>query len=197
MAQFHLFVAMGKTISNNSVQPTAARCPLRGQRWLTSDVMNIGMRWLLAGGLLAIAVSAPAPSAGPRINTVYPPAFERGVVTSLQIVGKELATATDISVPFKAEISKRSTGNTDVCEFSIKPASDTPPGVYPLRLRSQEGISNLRLIAVTSVPVVKRSREIKASGYKNGQPNLEQAQRVEWPVVLTGGRLSRPWRRTR
>jgi hypothetical protein len=145
---------------------------------------------LLAGGLAAILVSASAWGGEPRINTVYPPTFERGVATSVQIVGKELATATELSVPFQAEISKTSGGNVEVVTFSIKPAPKTPPGVYPLRVVSQEGISNLRLIAVTTVPVVKRARELKEA-YKNGRPDFEQAQRVEWPVVVTGGRLER------
>src|SRR4051812_5421281 len=110
--------------------------------------MCIELRHLLLVGLLAIAMGASARADGPRINTVYPPALERGVANSIQIVGKELMTAADISVPFQAEIKKTSGGNVEVVTFSITPAINTPPGIYPLRVRTGEGISNLRLIEV-------------------------------------------------
>jgi hypothetical protein len=152
--------------------------------------MNPSLRWLLAGAFLTGTVSTPARGAAPRIGTVYPPALERGVANSIQIVGTDLATATELSLPFQAEITRTGGASGESASFSIRPASDTPPGVYPLRVLTREGISNLRLIAVTSVPVVKRARDLKQT-YQNGRPNLEQAQRVEWPVVLTGGRLER------
>ena len=90
-------------------------------------------------------------------------------------------------LPFTAEV--KGSGKGESASFTIKPAPDTLPGAYPVRVRTAEGISNLRLISVTDVPVI-RSKEPNGR-YLHGKLDLEQTQRVNWPCVIAGGRLIR------
>src|SRR5207244_3707571 len=59
----------------------------------------------------------------------------------------------------------------------LKPAKDVVPGIYPIRVRTAEGVSNLVLFAITDLPVI---REVEP----NGPP--AEAQRIEWPCLIAG-----------
>ncbi|MBI1915841.1 MAG: pre-peptidase C-terminal domain-containing protein [Planctomycetes bacterium] len=147
--------------------------------------MDRTTRALPAGILLLLVPGASLP-APPVLKTVYPPAARRGTETQLQLVGGGFTRETRLVLPFAAEV-RGGGSNSDVAVFSLKPAADTPPGVYPVRVQTAEGISNLRLIAVTDVPVILAKGP--NGSYRNGRLRLERAQRIEWPCAIAGGRL--------
>src|SRR5690349_13491393 len=124
--------------------------------------------------LSGIAVANP-----PRINTVFPPAVQRGVESRLESVGTGLGGAMDLVAPLTVEVKRTGASGgpaksaalpsfvSDGAALIVKPAADTLPGVYPVRVRTPAGVSNLRLIEVTDLPVVT-TREPNGR-YKNGK----------------------------
>src|SRR5687768_11633833 len=110
--------------------------------------MTRGMQTWLSGALLLVPCLAPA--APPVLSNVYPPAAQRGADNELRIIGDGFVAGkeTELVLPFAAEVRGQA-NHREVGTFTIKPAADTPPGVYPLRVRTPEGISNLRLFAIT------------------------------------------------
>lgn len=144
-------------------------------------------RWLLAM-LSSLVLPGLALAATPEIKTVFPPAAQRGVVNELKAVGVHFTGGVELLAPFAAEIRVQVHGD-QVATFTIKPAVDTPPGPYPIRVRTPEGISNVRMLAVTDVPVVA-AKEPNGQ-YRDGKIDLESAQRVQLPCAVSGHRLIR------
>lgn len=140
----------------------------------------------ILSGLAVIAVT-PAVAEPPQINAIAPPVAQRGVESSLRFFGRHLAGPVELIAPFAARVKPDGNGN-EYAGFVIEPDATTPPGVYPVRLRSAGGVSNLRLLAVTDVPVQLARTDVSGL-YRAGRLQLEQAQPVNWPVAVTGGRL--------
>lgn len=142
-------------------------------------------RWIVA--LFLLSSPGPAWSAPPRIGTIYPPAVQRGVESTLQFTGKELDSGTELILPFAADV--RLGGGKEAFNATVTPSPDTLPGAYPVRLRTAEGVSNLRLLVVTDLPVI-RVQEPNGR-YKNGTLDLTATQLVQWPCIIAGNRLER------
>lgn len=140
--------------------------------------------WALV--LLFLVSNEQALAAPPRLNGINPPALQRGVEGSLQFYGKALDSGTELILPFAAEVRFDGGGN-EAFHAAIKPASTVLPGAYPVRVRTAEGISNLRLLAVADVPVI-RVQEPNGR-YKNGALDLTQTQAIRWPCIIAGYRL--------
>lgn len=137
---------------------------------------------ILTGGSLN-AWAAP-----PKIGAIHPPAIQRGVGGTLQFGGKELAGAPELILPFSAEVRIEG-GGKEAFNVQVIPSPGTPTGVYPVRVRTDEGISNLRLLNVTDVPVI---RVQESNGrYKNGTLDLDSTQPIPIPCMIAGYRLVR------
>lgn len=141
-----------------------------------------------AGIVLLCLAPAMAESAAPRIGGINPPVVQRGVEGTLQVYGKELAPEAELILPFAAEC-RTSGGGKEAVNVTVKPAATTTPGVYPVRLRTADGISNLRLLVVADVPVV-RVQEPNGR-YRNGGLDLSVVQAVPIPCIIAGQRLER------
>ncbi|MCE9603883.1 MAG: PPC domain-containing protein [Planctomycetia bacterium] len=122
-------------------------------------------------GHALIAMAAP-----PELDLIVPQHFTRGKTTIVRCFGKNMGPKAQLVLPFAAEVRETSASDSSP-SFSVTPAPDALLGVHPIRLRTTEGISNLRLTAVSDMPVVVEQ-----------EPNdrEEQAQRIEVPVVVTG-----------
>lgn len=138
--------------------------------------------------ILALLVPAPLVAGPPGLRTIFPPAAQRGVESELRVDGADMVPATELLLPFPAEVRGAGAGK-ESARFTVKPGKDVPPGVYPVRLRTPAGISNLRLLAVTDCPVVPV--KTPGAGYKAGRPDPDKAQPLPWPCVVVGHRLER------
>ena len=138
----------------------------------------------------ALLLTAPeiARSGSPRINGINPPAVQRDVESTLQIYGKELAPGAELVLPFSADVGL-SGGGKEAFHVTIKPSATTLPGVYPVRVRTAEGISNLRLLVVSDLPVVRVQEP--NGGYKNGSLDLARTQPIPCFCLIAGNRLER------
>lgn len=132
-------------------------------------------RCLLAIGGILFAIG-PAWAAPPWLRSHFPSAVQRGVETRLQFLGKDFAPGMTLIAPFAAEVRVDSSGSEQAFVV-LKPGQDVTPGVYPIRLRTAGGVSNLVLLAITDLKVV---REVEPNG------RLAEAQRVDWPCVIAG-----------
>src|SRR5262245_48474457 len=138
-------------------------------------------RWIAA--LIFLCGPQAAWSGPPRINTIDPPAVQRGVEGRLQFTGKELDPSAELLVPFAFESHAEGGGN-EAFNVMFKASSDALPGAYPIRVRTADGVSNLRLLVVGDLPVVRVQEP--NGGYKNGSLYLAKAQTVQWPCIISG-----------
>ena len=138
--------------------------------------------------LLLLACPGPAWSSPPRLSGIYPPAVQRNADNTLQLYGKEFDAAPELVLSFAADV-KVSGGGKEAFNVTMKPSADTLPGAYPVRVRTREGISNLRLLVVGDLPVI-RVKEPNGR-YKNGTLDLTATQPIEWPCIIAGNRLER------
>jgi len=150
--------------------------------------MNRGQfnRLLLSLSLVGVFSNAAAGAAlPPDLDAVVPPHFTRGKVTVVKCIGNHFGRSTKLVVPFSAEVRETSLSD-NTATFSVVPAADAPLGIHPIRVVTDAGVSNLRLIAVSDQPVVAKQ-----------EPNdrFEQAQAIDVPTVVHGA-LDHPARDT-
>src|SRR5438128_157463 len=125
--------------------------------------------------ILAIAPSF-AWAAPPELRSTVPAGLQRGVETQLVLYGPGFAAGMELVLPFPAEIKLKS-ASSQVATFSVKPAKEVPVGVFPVRVRTADGVSNMLMLAVHDLP---RVVEVEP----NDRPH--QAQRIDWPCMITG-----------
>ncbi|MSU78656.1 MAG: hypothetical protein EXS16_11255 [Gemmataceae bacterium] len=115
-------------------------------------------------------------TAPPEIRSTVPAGLQRGVETQLTLYGPGFGPGMELVLPFPAEIKLKS-ASSEVATFAVKPANDVPVGIFPVRVRTVDGVSNMLMLAVHDLP---RVAEV--------EPNdrLHEAQPIDWPSVITG-----------
>lgn len=139
-------------------------------------------RWLpflstfaLAIGFLATPSQAQKPAPGsqsPTLNVCMPLGVQRGKPADLLLLGTNLAGPTGLSLGTPADITvptadKNGLDNAKL-KVQLKVPADTPLGLYPLRLATKRGLSNLQLVAVDELPQLVKND--KNSTRENAQP---------------------------
>src|SRR5438270_10623788 len=99
----------------------------------------------LSTGTLVVLCAAllPVSAAPPQIVRITPPALQPGIATTLTIDGADLVPNPRLflPVPIVTQIVKGKPAVNRV-QIEVKLADSIPPGLYPLRLASDKGISN-------------------------------------------------------
>jgi len=128
--------------------------------------------FVVAVGLVAAAAWADPP----KITGFAPFGARRAEATDLVVSGSGLGGNPRLVAPFSAEVVAAG-GDAGSWKLKITPAADTPVGVYVVRVRTDEGLSNPLLFAVGQVPQVAEKED-------NG--SFESAQVIPSPVVVEG-----------
>ncbi len=115
-------------------------------------------------------------TAPPEIRSTVPAGLQRGVETQLTLYGPGFGPGMELVVPFAAAIKVTSV-SSEVATFAVKPANHVPVGIFPIRVRTADGVSNMLLLAVHDLP---RVVEVEP----NDRPY--EAQRIAWPCMITG-----------
>jgi hypothetical protein len=125
---------------------------------------------------LALA-TATAQADPPKVNGTSPYGVRRCEATELTIQGGNLEGNPELVAPFafKAEPAGKSDGGNWRLKVTVAP--ETPLGVYPIRVKTDGGLSNLMLLAVGQVPQAAEKED-------NG--SFEAAQAIDLPVVVEG-----------
>jgi hypothetical protein len=123
----------------------------------------------------------PAPgSQAPTLNTCLPVGIERGKPAELLLTGTNLVGATGLSLGAGTPVNytlPRDGKDSAKLTVQLTAAPNTPLGLYPLRLATRRGLSNVQLVAVDDVPQVT----------KNDKNNTQQtAQPLSMPCAVTG-----------
>ncbi|MSU77119.1 MAG: hypothetical protein EXS16_03375 [Gemmataceae bacterium] len=123
----------------------------------------------------------PVKIVGPNLAPLSPSGAQRGVPFELLVTGSSLANPTGISlgIPAKFTIPTEDKNGTDPTKFKarIEIPADAPLGVYPFRVATPGGSSNLRIFCVDDLPGI-------ASNGKNR--TKADAQAIPVPSVVTG-----------
>lgn len=128
--------------------------------------------WILAFG--SVAWADP-----PTIGNISPTGIQRGIASEITISGGNLAGNPEFiaSIPFNVE--PQSPPNADAANWKLKLTvpPTVPVGVYPIRVKTDDGISNSFLLSVGQLPQV---------GEVEDNNTFEKAQAVPAPVVVEG-----------
>ena len=146
---------------------------------------RVGVVFALAAGLFALVPSATwsqkavPGSPAPNLNAFIPAGIQRGQPTELMFTGVNLSNATGLSLGTAAEATFPPVDKPDPAKLKVqlKVPPDTPLGLYPLRIATPRGQSNLRLIAVDELPQIVENE-------KNN--SRETAQAIPVPCAVSG-----------
>ncbi|WP_169977956.1 hypothetical protein [Tautonia rosea] len=125
-------------------------------------------------------VTSPASADAPSITDIAPAGLQRGVATLVTITGGNLQGNPQLVAPFETEVVAAPEGQaSDAANWRLRltvPA-DLAVGAYPIRVRTDDGISNPFLISVGQLPQVAEQEPNNA---------VDQAQAVALPTVVDG-----------
>ncbi len=128
------------------------------------------------------AFSSQSLAAPPKIGEIAPHGAQRGVATELSISGSDLAGNPRLIAPFPFKIDSPSAGQS---ASSWKPkltiAADVAVGIYPIRVQTDDGISNPFLFAVGQLPQVSE---------KEDNSLFEAAQPLPDPPLVVEGQVA-------
>ncbi len=131
--------------------------------------------------LVAVAIGFPSVSmaATPQISGIAPFGVQRGAATELTFNGSNLGGKPRLVAPFGFQLTEPAPGGSDASNAKLRLTVDaeTPLGVYPVRIRTEDGLSNPFLLAVGQLPQVAEKEE---------NSTFETAQVVTVPTVIEG-----------
>ena len=143
--------------------------------------MKFTLYFFLAAGTLA---------AQPLIRDIIPHGAQRGQTVTLTLRGFELPAGARLETTIPGTVSRLTTpkDNPDLAPdselpFLVQINKDAPTGVYPLRVATKDGISNLMLFAVGEYPEIEENEATNPIQKNNG---AQSAETVTAPVVVNG-----------
>ena len=121
-----------------------------------------------------IAIAAP-----PSIGNITPLGCTKGSATEVTISGGALNGKVELISPFRFQATPKASPNTDPGNWRVALTVDstTPLGVYPIRVRTEDGLSNPFLFVVGQLPIVAE---------KEDNSRFEIAQAITIPSVVEG-----------
>ena len=144
--------------------------------------------WTLV--LLAAASISQVLAAGPELTNLHPPGGQRGTAVKLALQGYGLTGETKIlsNVPGSfTTLTPAGSGKMAGAQllFLLEIRPDAPVGIYPIRVETQEGISNILLFSVGAFPEITET-ESEDDETKNANDSPDSAQAVDTPVIVNG-----------
>ncbi len=131
----------------------------------------------LAVALAISGASSAARADTPKINEIRPYGVQRGTPTDIVISGSGLAGSPILITPFasKADLLPASDGGN--LKIKLDVPAQVAVGVYVVRVKTDDGLSNPFLLPVGQVPQATEAED---------NSTFEQAQSVPSPVVVEG-----------
>lgn len=151
------------------------------------------MRWLLC--ILPAALA----SAQPVITELQPRGAQKGSPFTLTLVGRNLGEGAQIRSTMPATFTPLTPEKTGpmaqgrYASFLVEPADNLAVGVYPIRVETPEGISNIQLFAVGAFPELTED-ESRPGALPNSNDTIETAQPLPSAPITVNGTLQGPER---
>jgi len=118
----------------------------------------------------------------PKIGEIAPYGAQRGVATELSITGSDLAGNPRLIAPFSFKIDSPPAAQTATnWKPKLTIAADVAVGVYPIRVQTDDGISNPFPFAVGQLPQVNE---------KEDNSVFEAAQSIPNPPLVVEGQVA-------
>ena len=164
------------------------------------------MRWRL--GLVIVSglmISAAAVSAQPVITDLQPRGAQKGKPFTLTLTGRHLgegarivstmpASFTLLAPDLPAPLRSSAMENDDrYATFLVEPLADLAVGVYPIRVVTSDGISNVQLFTVGAFPELIED-ESRPGALPNTSDTMETAQPLPPSPFTVNGTLRGPER---
>ena len=129
--------------------------------------------------VIGLALAARGLAAPPEIKGTTPLGVQRGVASEVTIQGANLTGNPTLVAPFGFTVKPPAAPSTDAASWKLNldVAAGTPIGVYPIRVKTDDGLSNPFLFSVGQLPQVAEKEENNA---------FESAQAIPSPVVVEG-----------
>ena len=145
------------------------------------------LRRLGCGLVSAILMVVAMKAAPPTIERIEPVGAQRGSAFRLDLYGSNLPSAARILSKLPATFTPLTPRARDAPDLSflVELEKDAPVGIYPLRLETNSGLSNLWLFSVGEFPdVAEEETHMAGEPDQNGTPGIAQA--VSLPSVVNG-----------
>jgi hypothetical protein len=154
----------------------------------------------------ALTASASSVAAQPVITDLQPRGAERGKPFTLTVTGRNLIEGTKIRstlpatftllapdqpVPVAGASGPMPEGRS--ATFLVEPTANADVGVYPIRIVTSEGISNIQLFTVGAFPELTED-ESRPGALPNTDDTMESAQSLPAPPFTLNGTLRGPER---
>ena len=148
---------------------------------------------IISLALLVTLTSTTAFAISPVLEKLEPIGGQRGTAVKLTLVGLGLADRTQVISEIPAALTPLSPPREMELQgkelpYLLEISPDAAVGVYPIRIQTQEGLSNVLLFSVGAFPETA-DKETEAIGRDIGEPlndELETAQAITTPVTVNG-----------
>ena len=144
---------------------------------------------------LSILFHVPCFAQRPLLQKLDPPGGQLGQALVLKLVGRNLPADLKIITPLPATFTSMTTGKSgskmqgagkEVLPYLVELDGDVAVGLYPIRVSSPQGLSNILLFSVGAFPEV-REEESLLSTHQALNDSPAASQKLErLPVTVTG-----------
>src|SRR5438270_7501011 len=125
--------------------------------------------------------------AAPLIRDICPHGAQRGKTFTLTLRGEDLAPGAKIQTTLPASISRMVPQETmrpnSELPFLVELKPDAPVGLYPIRITTADGLSNVMLFSIGMLPEFE---EIESKEVKQLNDDFEHAELLRIPGVING-----------
>jgi hypothetical protein len=137
----------------------------------------------LATLAVALVFGVSAQAGSPQIGNISPFGVQRGVATEVTVNGGNLLGNPHVIAPFpiRTEPVDPKRSSAGAWTFRMTVASDVAIGVYPIRVQTDDGLSNLFLFSVGQLPQVSEKEE---------NSTFESAQLIPTPPLVVEGQAA-------
>ncbi len=119
----------------------------------------------------------------PSIRELRPWGGQRGQTVTFTVAGDQLAAGAEMFSTIPGKLEEQPGGNAGQMVFKLEVRPDSPVGVYPIRLRTPKGLSNVLLFSVGDLPEIAETEPNDALPAMNQGVAASSAAAATLPLV--------------
>lgn len=137
--------------------------------------------------------------AAPVVTELQPRGVQKGRPFKLTVIGRDLGDGAKIQSTLAATFTPLGPDKSSTMEegrsasFLVEPLGDPPAGVYPIRVETPDGISNVQLFVLGTFPEYVED-ESRPGALPNSNDTIESAQALPAGPLTLNGTLKGPER---
>lgn len=138
--------------------------------------------------LLEMMAAVALTAAPPVLERIEPAGAQRGSAFRLELYGSYLPAGAQVVSELPATLTPLTPNHDEdgpALSFLVELKKNAPVGLYPLRLETPAGLTNLVLFSVGEFPDVAED-ESRTPGGKASNDSVQEAQAIELPATVNG-----------